>query len=56
MAGKALKSNLVMMGPHVLPFREQMKVLWSMILKGVCTELGKVATKRGWKIEIPKVC
>jgi len=54
-AGKALKQNLTIMGPHVLPMREQVKVLWSLVFARVCSGVRKLAEKQGWQIHVPKI-
>lgn len=39
-AGRALEKNFTMLGPYVLPISEQLKVLWSMIMRSASKKLG----------------
>eukprot|EP01138_Halocafeteria_seosinensis_P006786 gb/GECG01006939.1/.p1 GENE.gb/GECG01006939.1/~~gb/GECG01006939.1/.p1 ORF type:complete len:548 (+),score=50.69 gb/GECG01006939.1/:1-1644(+) len=41
-AGKALTENLTMMGPHVLPLREQIQAVWAIIMRRTCNYLKKI--------------
>ena len=46
-AGKTLRDNLTMLGPHVLPLREQMKVLGSLGLRRYTAVVNMLADRVG---------
>jgi len=47
-AGKALQANLTILGPYVLPIREQVKAVWSFAHRWLARTANSVADKRGW--------
>jgi 3-ketoacyl-CoA synthase len=55
-AGRALKDNFTMLGPQVLPIREQAKVIYTVVARKVCSLLRKrleAAGKKEWAAAIP---
>jgi hypothetical protein len=46
-AGKTLRDNLTILGPHVLPLREQWKVLLSMARRRGAAEANRLADRFG---------
>ncbi len=55
-AGKALQANLTILGPYVLPIREQVKALWSYAHRWLARTANSVADERGWKALPFSVC
>lgn len=48
-AGKALQANLTILGPYVLPIREQVKALWSYAHRWFARTANNFADQRGWR-------
>lgn len=46
-AGKTLRDNLTMLGPHVLPLREAVRVLYSLALRRAVATANRFADRTG---------
>ena len=46
-AGRALTNNLTVLGPQILPIREQIKVVWSIVRRAATPHLNRLAVRVG---------
>lgn len=47
-AGRLLRDNLTVLGPHVLPLSEQAKVAWSILVRSICKQVNSLADEYRW--------
>lgn len=55
-AGKTMEKNMTTLGPRVLPYSEQVKVVWSIIIRYMLKALGKTLRankKDSWAAKLP---
>lgn len=46
-AGRALKTNFTLLGPYVLPVREQIRVVWSILRRAAAVRINRAADSLG---------
>lgn len=52
-AGNAMKRNFIQLGPHVLPLREQLRVVWNQISRWMTTRYKKSGLPFSNKVVVP---